>query len=622
MKTRTNYLFAILTALAFLALYPARLFAEDAPAYRGKVVLIVDKTMASDPDVSWRIERLINDLTGDGWRVLRHDVERGPEHPDDGVLAGYTAWAAENAPRIREVRALIKADYDAAPTEVKQVLLLGHIAVPYSGISSAVVNGGHYNWTGPNPADTFYGDMTSGYGGAGWTDLSTSPPITIGPRWEFTNAPGDGKFDQETTPAPLKLAVGRVDLRDMDFFGVNEATLISRYLDKDHDFRCANFLVERRAFLGGDANGPFCLAFGTPGSLFGSIDSLFGPDNVTEICSGSPFWFPDVSNTNYIYGYGGGFGGPFGSAENVGTSIDFAQTDSRVVFVELNASFIGLWDEPGDLLRAVLASPYDPANGRYGYGLTSTMLALTDPSTNFVLGAPIGECFLNTQTNGLNFAASNVGFGLMGDPTLRMHSIQNPSNLGVSATSGSVTLTWTVSPDPAVSGYNVYSAPTRRGPFVLVNSSGPITENSYTGSRSSGVPDNFYMLRAVKMETTPVGSYTNMSDGLIVNLPGTLTHYLSIVSQPANQTVAEHVPDPIANAAVFSVDAVGSDTAGNGQLKYQWYKDSTLLYDDCHFHGTTTSSLLISGVQTSDAGNYHVVVSNNQPSDGHTDTAS
>ena len=63
---------------------------------------------------------------------------------------------------------------------------------------------------------------------------------------------GDGKFDQQVLPAPLKLAVGRVDLSDMFFFGVNESTMIARYLDKDHDFRCANFLVSRRAFEEGE----------------------------------------------------------------------------------------------------------------------------------------------------------------------------------------------------------------------------------------------------------------------------------------------------------------------------------------------------------------------------------
>ena len=129
-------------------------------------MLVVDKTIAADPDVSIRIERLINDLAGDGWRVLRHDVERGPEHPDDGIQpeqpdpaiqAAYDQWAQQNAPRVREVRALIKADYDAAPTEVKEVFDWP-CPVPYSGVSSSV-EGGHYG--GPQPADAFYGDIAA-----------------------------------------------------------------------------------------------------------------------------------------------------------------------------------------------------------------------------------------------------------------------------------------------------------------------------------------------------------------------------------------------------------------------------------------------------------------------------
>ena len=67
------------------------------------------------------------------------------------------------------------------------------------------------------------------------------------------------------------------------------------------------------------------------------------------------------------------------------------------------------------------------------------------------------------------------------------------------------------------------------------------------------------MIRAVKTETTPIGNYTNMSDGLIVSLSGTSTPYLAIVNQPASQTMASSPVGGIANSVVFTVDAAGSD---------------------------------------------------------------
>jgi hypothetical protein len=633
MKTlASKYLLVVSIVLTFIVSGPNRLIAEDAPTYRGKVVLVVDRTIASDPDVSWRIERLINDLTGDGWRVLRHDVDRGPVHPYDGLnISGYNLWAAQNAPRVREVRALIKADYDAAPADVKQVLLLGHIPVPYSGVytNGSLVVGNHSNWGGAYPADFFYGEMTAQYWSGGWSDFNvgTDVPVLPGPPldrsyWEFTNSPEDGKFDQEQLPAAPKLAVGRVDLNNMFFFGVNESTLVARYLDKDHDFRCGNFSVQRKAFNGTDANS------GDFGPVVG-FERFVGSGNVLSIRTSGSSWFPYVSgSTSYLLGFGAGFGSPFGSVETVGSSIDFAQTDSHVAFVNLYGSFFGLWDEPDDIMRAVLANPYDPANGRLGYGLTAAFdgFGIGDEFgdldvvlTNRTLGATIGEAMLN-QTS----YTTAVGWALMGDPTLRLHSIQEPSNITLAKTQSQVVLNWSSSSDTAVTGYNIYRAPTRRGPYVLVNSDAQVTGNSYTVTRpgSGDAPDNFYMIRAVKTETTPVGNYTNMSDGLIFSLPGMLTPYLVILNQPASQKLAPTPSVGVANSVVFTVDAVGADAAGNSQVTYQWYKDGNPLWDDGHFKGATTSSLLVAGLQKTDAGNYYVVVSNSKLYDGQSELSS
>jgi hypothetical protein len=600
--TTTTSMKRINIIIALFALFASTLWATETyapPTYRGKVILVVDRTMAADFGVNSKIERLTQDLVGDGWRVLRHDVERGAELPNNGTSADFTRWAQQNASRVREVRALIKADNDAAPDEVKNVFLIGHVPVPYSGQHGITgANGGHY--AGAQPADAFYGDVITPYGALGWSDSSTEsdPAAPI----QCHNLPSDGKFDQSIMPSPMKLGVGRLDLSRMPAFAMNEATLISRYLDKDHDFRCGNFPVQRRALLG-EFGGPFQINRS-------GLDNIFGANNVFEHQDNSSHWFPYVSGDeqDYLLGYGGGWGYGAGCA-GIGNTSDFVNNDSRVVFVNLYGSFFGNWEELDDFLKAPLANPYDPANDRYGYGLDVIWADIgldAGTLTKRALGATIGEATFRDYYYIVNF-------NLMGDPTLRMHTVRPPTSPTMSMTTSTASLTWTASPD-ATEGYNIYRAPTSKGPYFLVNIGGLVTGTSYSAARpTSGDPDNFYMVRAVKTEITPVGSYANMSEGAIIKVTGATTTYLYIQNGPASQSVLVDAGDGMPNSAVFTADAMGCDTTGNEQIFYQWYKNGVPLSDgDCHIEGVHAGSLLIKEVQTSDAGSYSVVVSNSK----------
>ena len=133
---------------------------------RGKVVIIVDSTYAAALDSE--LERLEQDLVGDGWQVLRHDVARS-EKPSN-------------------VKALIKSDYDIDPAHVKALFLLGHAPVVHSGNLNVDGHGSR-----PMPADAFYGDMDGT-----WSDSD-----------------GNGTYDQNTIPSDVELEVGRVDFAGM-----------------------------------------------------------------------------------------------------------------------------------------------------------------------------------------------------------------------------------------------------------------------------------------------------------------------------------------------------------------------------------------------------------------------
>jgi hypothetical protein len=78
-------------------------------------------------------------------------------------------------------------------------------------------------------ADGFYGDMDGT-----WTD--TSVTNTSSSETRIHNVPGDGKLDQNTIPSPLELAVGRVDLRNMQRAPARtcsrDGSLLRRYLEE------------------------------------------------------------------------------------------------------------------------------------------------------------------------------------------------------------------------------------------------------------------------------------------------------------------------------------------------------------------------------------------------------
>ena len=77
----------------------------------GTVLFLVDQTQASA--LTMELARLQQDLVGDGWTVIRHDVAR-----TDSVPA---------------IKALIMADYLADSDNVNTIFLFGHVPVPYAG---------------------------------------------------------------------------------------------------------------------------------------------------------------------------------------------------------------------------------------------------------------------------------------------------------------------------------------------------------------------------------------------------------------------------------------------------------------------------------------------------------
>ncbi len=380
---------------------------------RGKLVLIVDNTHAST--LASELKRLQQDLVGDGWTVLRHDVAR-----NDSVV---------------NVKNLIKADYAADPSQVKAVFLFGHVPVPYSG---NIVPDGHYpDHQGAWPADAFYGDMDGS-----WTDSSVNNNSATEPR--NRNVPGDGKFDQSDLPSNIELQVGRVDLANLpgrQYWGgpatfSSEQELLRNYLNKDHAWRFKQLTAPVRALVFDDFGIRGGEAFAA--SAYRNFGPFVGANNITTLRNKGE-WIPTLKGNNYLWAYGSGAGsytsiGGLGSTGQYqdGTTVELVNADIKAVFTLVMGSWLGDWDTEDNIMRSILATRTE--------GLVSAWSGRPHWFCQHMgLGMNIGYAARLTQNNpkdgtyntAVNSAARQIHIALMGDPTLRMHVVAPPSNLNV-----------------------------------------------------------------------------------------------------------------------------------------------------------------------------------------------
>src|SRR5205814_7098667 len=155
-----------------------------------------------------------------------------------------------------------------------------------------------------------------------WTDNTVNDSSASEARTR--NVPGDGKFDQSTFPAPLKLMVGRVDLANLPgrlTWGgpptfPSELELLRNYLNKDHKFRTKQFDLPRRAYVGdyfGTRNGE---AFAASG--WRNFAPFFGPSNITDLPTKGT-WIQTLSKNPSLFAYGCG-AGSFTSIGGLGNS--------------------------------------------------------------------------------------------------------------------------------------------------------------------------------------------------------------------------------------------------------------------------------------------------------------
>ena len=516
---------------------------------RGTLILLVDNTVASDLDAE--LTRLQEDIIGDGWEIIRHDVSRTQS--------------------VMSVKRLIQADYAADPSRVKALLLFGHIPVPYSGCTATVR---HENAIGAQPADLFYADVDGV-----WTDTLVNRTGGVAdPR--YINVPGDGKFDQSVLPSDSELQIGRIDLANMatSFPGESETSLLKRYLDKDHAFRYGLLPVPRRGKINDTLQ---ALSNGSDGSSSGwrNFAAFFGAGAVDAVKG----WFQPPNkpaNDGYLWGCAVG-GGSYIWQSAFGATTQF-KDDPLVVFSTISGSYCGDWDHPDDIMRAPLCTP------THGLGCTFGVPHLY--MHTIALGDTIGAGMWLTQNNdGITYPdtdqpdlfrgkyGSAVWIDWMGDITLRLNPILPPSNLRVKVVKdGTADLAWVAADEQALQGYLVYRA-IGEGKFTRLTNQ-PILATNF---QDTGVKPGIYryMVRAVKLEVNGSGSYYNPSQGIfaLINV-NAHTPAISLLSPlpatsytaPATIFLRAKVDDNFTGSVEFYNGAEKLVTVATAPFVYQW----------------------------------------------------
>lgn len=446
--------------------------------YRGKLILIVANTHSVS--LANEIERLENDLEGDGWETIKFFVS--PADP------------------VTQVKAQILNSYNLDPINTKAVFLLGHVPVPYSGNLGP---DGHTNHQGAWPADAYYGELNGNWTDMGVTSTTLSPART-------QNVPGDGKFDQSFIPTAMELQVGRVDLWGMNSFSLTETQLLKNYLDKDHDYRKKIIAVSDGAVI--DDNFGYFSGEAFAACGYKNFGPLVNPANVSA-APGS--YFSAMTGTNscrWSYGCGGG---SYTSASGIGNTSNFAASDLQGIFTMMFGSYFGDWDVPDNFLRAPLCQGKILTNvwaGRphwmfhhmamgenIGY---STMLTQNNTNTYFPSPYPANAGLFNT-----------VHIALMGDPTLRNHIVAPVSNVMATKIGFNCLITWSASTETNVVGYHIYMKNDTNATYVRLNGN-PLTTTTFTDYCLEHKGVYKYMVRTLKLESNPSGSYYNMSEGV------------------------------------------------------------------------------------------------------------
>lgn len=325
---------------------------------RGWYVILLDDSISSG------IQPLLStfrwNLISDGYRVKVIEVNRN-QTPD-------------------EIRELLQ-DIDLnLPQGIRQVLLLGHVPVPYSGEEGFDI---HIDHDGCWATDTYYADLDGE-----WEDEIT---VDYPDRDANKNFPGDRKFDHDTMPSAADIEVGRVDMYDLPVFGLSDTEMINRYLSKNNLFKSGNLTILGRGLECRDSIYDFAeAAAANMGTIVGTAGLFIGPYSSLRTQ-------PKLLSAGYGSSYYDICGG-------VVSSQGYTTGNWFTVFTSLIGSYLQDFDFTNSVIRSSL----------FSNGIIISCTSGTENIQYMGLGKSIGNC--NKRTQKLH---GYISANLHGDPSLR-----------------------------------------------------------------------------------------------------------------------------------------------------------------------------------------------------------
>lgn len=471
-------------------------------SYKKNILILVDSTTYNGINASYW-SQLKNDYYMDGYGVYLQLVSSAALPP--------------------QVKSVISTWYNKNKLVNRHCLLIGRIPVAYSGTMLAATidlpPDAHPDHGGAWPTDCYYAEMDFN-----WTDNATM--TTNVTRNANKNLPGDGKFDHHFLPSDLDIQIGRIDFTNLPAQGSTDIALVEQYLRKLHSYKTGAVKVAERAFISDNFNylgGEMPMRSG-----WNNASAVVGMNNIRNTGN----YFDSAKAKDWLWSNVMG-GGSFTNCSGVGTSSQYKDS-IQTVFNIAFGSYFGDWNTTDNFLRSCLASK----------GLTLTNVWAHRPHWYFhqmAMGMPIGHSVITSQNNLSDFSLSTnylgsfsgsyldrrISMNLMGDPTLRLRYVIMPSNLTAISASGNtrVNLSWTASTENGLAGYNIYRTTKEGAPYYLVNQT-PVTGTSFTDSFPYA-DTNYYIVKAVKLETGNCGTYMNSSLGIsamVTGINGNNTH--------------------------------------------------------------------------------------------------
>lgn len=463
-------------------LYPTAAYAScgiEAPLVdeRGKVLLVLDSSIANS--LTQELQRFEMDLVGDGWTVERLNFGR------------------EGTATPESLRSEIQVRHAASP--IASIILFGHLPVVTSGL---IRPDEHELYR--QPTDLFYADVDGV-----WSDvLSTSEPD------QQNYYPNDGHYDDTIVPGPnhrIEIPIGRVDFANMPAWSQGETELLRLYLEKNHNFRHLRYTVPRMACI-------TAMAYDESPVEAAAVVGMLGPSNTLEV-------YEEVTEQSQPFLWG-----LAGRHWNGALYPDFRfQSQFTVNFL----SGKQVWQYDNNTMRAMLTMPW--------YGLTCFWGVRPNWFFHHTgMGETIGYSNFRTVNNNDNADPADghdytpidevsgqldgmVHINLMGDPTLRVHPVAPAENLVAVMDGSGVDLSWGASSDTAVIGYHLYVSQNPLQAFSRLTTE-PLSGFSF---RHESVPNatTYYMVRSVKLESNPNGTYWNAGQGIFTKVgPGVSNH--------------------------------------------------------------------------------------------------